>query len=143
MPFPLLRYENSAKIPKKKKKIPLQDDFYFIETEFLKFWLTHGKPMDRPIEHKKFFCEHGKLDPNKVGNFKRISPYAWNILQKFPHDVALHSKSEFYPCVDCVFKLAQSNFLFFLSKKNLKKNFFQVFMWKINEKKKEKILLNY
>uniref|UniRef100_A0AAY5JZY7 Ubiquitin carboxyl-terminal hydrolase 48 n=1 Tax=Esox lucius TaxID=8010 RepID=A0AAY5JZY7_ESOLU len=55
------------------------DDYEFVPLEWLKKWLDDST-VTKEIDNSNFLCSHGKLHPDKVGEAKRISLRAAEIL---------------------------------------------------------------
>eukprot|EP01125_Pyxidicula_operculata_P004203 TRINITY_DN1619_c0_g2_i2.p1 TRINITY_DN1619_c0_g2~~TRINITY_DN1619_c0_g2_i2.p1 ORF type:complete len:703 (-),score=164.82 TRINITY_DN1619_c0_g2_i2:9-2117(-) len=60
---------------------PSEDDdrYNWISTDWLKEWIQGS---ERPIDNTKIMCEHRAVNPEKIGNMKRISRVAWGKLHK-------------------------------------------------------------
>ncbi|XP_055040439.1 ubiquitin carboxyl-terminal hydrolase 48 isoform X1 [Misgurnus anguillicaudatus] len=61
--------------------LPAEDDqsYEFVPVEWLKKWLDDSTAI-KEIDNSNFLCSHGKLHPDKVGEAKRISPKAADLL---------------------------------------------------------------
>ncbi|XP_077582327.1 ubiquitin carboxyl-terminal hydrolase 48 isoform X1 [Stigmatopora nigra] len=62
--------------------LPARDDgepFEFIPLDWLKKWLDDSTAIKK-IDNTRFLCSHGKLHPDKVGDVKRISKNAGQVL---------------------------------------------------------------
>uniref|UniRef100_A0A8C7KXZ0 Ubiquitin specific peptidase 48 n=1 Tax=Oncorhynchus kisutch TaxID=8019 RepID=A0A8C7KXZ0_ONCKI len=70
--------ENSVGLMKKIKEI-LAYFYEFVPLEWLKKWLDDST-VTKEIDNGNFLCSHGKLHPDKVGEAKRISVKAAELL---------------------------------------------------------------
>ncbi|TRY94892.1 hypothetical protein DNTS_032992 [Danionella cerebrum] len=61
--------------------LPAEDDqsYEFVPLEWLKKWLDDSTAI-KEIDNSEFLCSHGKLHPDKIGDAKKISLKAANLL---------------------------------------------------------------
>lgn len=57
----------------------IDQSYEFVPLEWLKKWLDDSTAI-KEIDNSHFLCSHGKLHPDKVGEAKRISPKAADLL---------------------------------------------------------------
>lgn len=57
----------------------LGQSYEFVPLEWLKKWLDDSTAI-KEIDNSQFLCSHGKLHPDKIGEAKRISLKAANLL---------------------------------------------------------------
>ncbi|XP_031556850.1 ubiquitin carboxyl-terminal hydrolase 48-like [Actinia tenebrosa] len=79
------------------------DNYEWISSEWLRIWLNDRIEVKPPIDHSSLLCSHGKLNPEKVPNAKRISTNAadW-FYAKFGGFPRLQRDSLCFDCVKSV-----------------------------------------
>uniref|UniRef100_A0A3Q3GMV3 Ubiquitin carboxyl-terminal hydrolase 48 n=1 Tax=Kryptolebias marmoratus TaxID=37003 RepID=A0A3Q3GMV3_KRYMA len=82
------------------KLLPAEDEQYeFIPLEWLKKWLDDSTAT-KEIDNSIFLCSHGKLHPDKMGEVKRVSLQAANLLyERYGGGPRLDGSSL---CIECV-----------------------------------------
>ncbi|KAI2659049.1 Ubiquitin carboxyl-terminal hydrolase 48 [Labeo rohita] len=81
--------------------LPAEDGqpFEFVPLEWLKKWLDDSTAI-KEIDNSQFLCSHGKLHPDKIGEVKRISSKAADLLFSRYGGVSRLGQSSL--CRDCV-----------------------------------------
>lgn len=86
-------------------------EYCFINVDWLACWIKSGGKGVPKINNTNLLCSHGKLDPSKVPQFKRISKFAWEALtEKFgvedTNTVLCSTDANVYPCLQCIKQIA-------------------------------------
>ncbi|KYQ90148.1 hypothetical protein DLAC_08737 [Tieghemostelium lacteum] len=81
------------------------DKYYWISVDWLSNWIQGLE--NGPIDNSTLLCDaHGKLDPQKIVNFKRISKEAWDFFyDNFQGGPVLDNNSV---CRKCLFNICSS-----------------------------------